>query len=217
VQVEQTQDAPETYGEAPTEAADWYPGFTFARVPGMMGPSICTDNELLAAMARGEREALAALYDRHAPILLALGRRMLPDGREAEDLVHDVFVESWHAASTYDPARATPLTWLMVRTRSRALDRLRAARRALAASELAPPAVSSPPAPDATDHATLNGALGDLPPDQRAVLELAYYADLSASEIAARLNVPIGTVKSRTAAALGKLRVRLGDTAGGES
>jgi RNA polymerase sigma-70 factor (ECF subfamily) len=72
------------------------------------------------------------------------------------------------------------------------------------------------PAPDATDHATLSGALGDLPPEQRTVLELAYFADLSASEIAARLNVPVGTVKSRTAAALGKLRLRLGDLPGGE-
>jgi RNA polymerase sigma-70 factor (ECF subfamily) len=62
----------------------------------------------------------------------------------------------------------------------------------------------------------LSGALGDLPAEQRTVLELAYFADLSASEIAARLNVPVGTVKSRTAAALGKLRLRLGDLPGGE-
>lgn len=216
MQVEQIRDALGTFGESPSGAALWRQTLAFDRVPGVMGASIRTDNELLAAMALGEREALAALYDRHAPILLALGSRILTDAREAEDLVHDVFVEAWHAASTYDPARAAPLTWLVVRTRSRALDRLRAARRALAASELAPPAVSSLPAPDATDHATLSGALGDLPAEQRTVLELAYFADLSASEIAARLNVPVGTVKSRTAAALGKLRLRLGDLPGGE-
>jgi RNA polymerase sigma-70 factor (ECF subfamily) len=182
-------------------------------VPGVSkgGPSQ-TDTDLIAAMARGERDALSLLYARHAPMLIALGRRILLDTRDAEDLVHDVFVEVWHAASSYDSTRGAPLTWLVVRTRSRALDRLRAVRRALVASERHPPPTSSLPAVDTSDHGTLNGALGDLPPTQRTVLELAYYEDLSATEIATRLGVPVGTVKSRTAAALGKLRARLGDS-----
>lgn len=215
MQVEQIRDALETFGESPSGAALWRQTLAFDRVPPVMGASNRTDSELLAAMARGERDALAALYDRHAPILLALGRRILTDTREAEDLVHDVFVEAWHAASTYDPARAAPLTWLVVRTRSRALDRLRAARRALVASERHPPVTSSPPPVDTSDHTTLSGALGNLPPAQRAVLELAYYEDLSATEIATRLGVPVGTVKSRTAAALSKLRARLHDSSEG--
>ena len=75
-------------------------------------------------MAAGDRDALGALYDLHAPMLLGLAKRMLGSQAAAEDLLHDVFLEVWHHAAEYDPARGAVRAWLIVRTRSRALDRL---------------------------------------------------------------------------------------------
>ena len=85
------------------------------------------DVEDLRALARGDNEALGRLYDRHGPVLMALGLRLLTERREAEDLVHDCFVEAWRHAGEYDPTRASVKTWLVMRMRSRCLDRLRSA------------------------------------------------------------------------------------------
>jgi RNA polymerase sigma-70 factor, ECF subfamily len=176
------------------------------------------DVDLIRAAAAGERAALAVLYDRHAPALLALGQRMLRSRREAEDLLHDVFLEVWRAAGDHDPTRGTVRCWLLMRLRSRALDRLKSAGYARVVSielggfdepSTAPydPTVSS-------DHALVRRALADLPVDQQSVLEQAYFEGLSLSEIADRQGVPLGTIKSRLARALGRLREAL-DVAGG--
>src|SRR4051794_29932856 len=85
------------------------------------------DAELVAALVRGDRSAMATLYDRHASLLMALAVRMLQDRAVAEELLHDVFLEAWHHARDYDVSRGTVRAWLLTRTRSRALDR-RAAR-----------------------------------------------------------------------------------------
>ena len=77
------------------------------------------DASLMQAVAAGDRAALATLYDRHAPILLALGSRIVPDRAEVEDVLHDVFLEAWRRAHRYDPRRASVRTWLAVRMRSR--------------------------------------------------------------------------------------------------
>ncbi len=178
-------------------------------------------------MASGDHQALGELYDRHCPILLATALRILGELRAAEDLVHDVFVEAWHKASDYDAARANVRTWLLVRLRSRALDRWRRSQRIKAQTMEARTyeEVARPP-DDITTGAleqTLDQADGEvqvreavatLPASQRQVLELAYYEGLTSAEIAERLGIPIGTVKSRTAAALGKLRVALADLGG---
>ena len=84
------------------------------------------DAARVAQMATGSTEALAALYDSHAAPMFALAQRMLGDRRDAEDLVHDVFLEAWRRSSAYDPARGSVRSWLLVRVRSRALDRRRA-------------------------------------------------------------------------------------------
>ena len=83
------------------------------------------DARLVEAIAAGDRAALASLYDRHSGILFAVARQLLAERAEVEDLVHDVFLEVWKQAHTYDPARANVRRWLLVRLRSRALDRLR--------------------------------------------------------------------------------------------
>ena len=175
------------------------------------------DEELIARIAAGNREALAELYDRFAPLLTAVAQRMLGSSREAEDVVHDVFLEAWHRAGHYDRSRGTVRTWLMLRLRSRSLDRLRSARRARGVSfdELSMPpsegAYSDGP-PASLDRKVLVEALNALPPDQRRVLELGYFAGQSCAEIAAVLSVPIGTVKSRMSRAIAHLQARLVQT-----
>ncbi len=175
------------------------------------------DEQLLRAAGAGDRAALGQLYDRFAPSLLAVAQRIVGSPREAEDVVHDVFLEAWHRARHYDPQRGTVRTWLMLRLRSRSLDRLRAARRAHAVSledsSMAQPTEgrASDTAVRAIDGKALSRAVLDLPPDQRAVLELGYFAGQSCAEIATALCVPIGTVKSRMSRAIAHLRRQLGE------
>jgi RNA polymerase sigma-70 factor (ECF subfamily) len=171
------------------------------------------DARLVAAMARGDRAALGALYDLHAPIVMGLAKKMLRDQAAAEDLVHDVFLEAWQHAAEFDAARGSVRVWLVVRARSRALDRLgRAARDARAVDRVALdlPAAATASAPAAIDGARVRGLLADLPGDLREVLDLAYFEGLSATESGVRLGIPAGTVKSRLARALDHLRLHLG-------
>jgi RNA polymerase sigma-70 factor (ECF subfamily) len=164
-------------------------------------------------MANGDRQALVELYDRFSPILYSLAARILQDRREAEDLLHDVILEAWQNAAQYSAERGKVVTWLTLRMRSRALDRVRSPQRKRttlsddpARDELA----SESTAPDASaDRRTVRDALELLPAEQKQVLELAYFGGLSSSEIAAHLEISLGTVKSRTAAGLTKLRARL--------
>jgi RNA polymerase sigma-70 factor (ECF subfamily) len=174
------------------------------------------DAALVAAIAGGDRKALAALYQRFAPSLMAVGLRVLGDRREAEDLLHDVFLEVWRQAAQFDPARGTVRTWLVMRMRSRSLDRRKSAGFSRMVSiEEQKDEVREPREDDtlAPDRQALRRALAALPEEQRTVLELGYFEGLSSTEIAARLSLAVGTVKSRVAAALGKLRSGL--SAGG--
>lgn len=171
------------------------------------------ERELVKRIANGDRPALALLYDRYSAILLAVGRRVIGDAREAEDLVHDVFLEIWRSAADYDAARGSVRAWILMRMRSRSLDRRKAPRVSRKVS-LDDPGVEPAAAPSedphfAPDRSRVRRALANLPPEQRAVLELGYYEGLSSTEIAAREAIPIGTVKSRVAAGLAKLRAGL--------
>lgn len=177
-----------------------------------------SDVDIVTRMARGEKAALALLYDRFAPTLLALGTRMLSDRREAEDLMHDVFIEAWNAAASYDAARGSVATWLILRMRSRTLDRLRSAgrTRTILTDDPIPSSGESQIDPSTSpDRVAVLRALDALPAEQRAVIELGYFGGMSSSEIAEKVGISIGTVKSRTAAGLNKLRQRLGSTPGG--
>jgi len=165
------------------------------------------DHALIRALAEGDPEALAGLFSRHGGALLALARRIV--GEDANDIVHDVFVEIWRHAATYDPARASVRTWMLVRCRSRALDRLRSKRlRATVPIEVLGevPAGAGAEPTRLVDGQRLSHALDALSAPQREVLVLAYYGGLSATEIAVELEIPVGTVKSRTAAGLAALR-----------
>jgi len=171
------------------------------------------DAAVVAAIAKGDRLALAELYDRFGGILFALAVRIVRDRREAEDLLHDVFLEVWRAAKDYDPSRGRVRTWLTIRMRSRALDHQKSARVSRNAGDdsvIDRVADEAGDLSDSPDRTRVRAALGALPAEQRTVVELGYFEGLSCSEIAARIEVPIGTVKSRLAAALGKLRSSLG-------
>lgn len=170
-----------------------------------------SDADLVQSIANGDRAALGQLYDRHAPLLLGVARRVLRSGSEAEDLVHDVFLEAWRHAKHFDGARGTVRAWLVVRVRSRALDRLKsgAATRvvSLETTTIAvEPSVEPVDVTGRTEAAVVQRALDRLAPAQREVVELGYFEGLSLSDIAERLATPVGTIKSRLARALTKLR-----------
>ncbi len=173
------------------------------------------DTDLVKRIANGDHPALGLLYDRYVTVLLAVGRRVLGDAREAEDLVHDVFLEIWRSAGDYDAARGSVRAWILMRMRSRALDRKKTPRvaRKVTLEDAALDAAAGPTVAEdphlAPDRARVRAVLASLPPDQRTVIELGYYEGLSSTEIAARESIPIGTVKSRAAAGLAKLRAGL--------
>lgn len=174
-----------------------------------------TDRRLLERIRAGERAALARLYDRHAPAMLGVALRILRDRGDAEDLVHDVFIEAWRKAAGFSRERGQVRTWLLVRVRSRAIDRLRsldvarrhARREERAGAAGAPPAVVEDPA-DEPDRRRARAALAALPETQRRVIELSFFEGLSCSEIATRCDAPLGTVKSRLLAGMRELRRR---------
>lgn len=176
------------------------------------------DDALVVALARGDQAALGQLYDRHAGILLALGLRIIGDRAVAEDVLHDVFLEAWHRARDFDRGRGTVRAWLVTRMRSRALDRRATSQRhARLAEEMnrgaelvaRPPDVSAP-----VDGERLRHHVQGLPPELTTVIELAYFEGLSSAQIALRLHIPAGTVKSRMARALSTLREDLGAEGG---
>jgi len=177
-------------------------------------PKSWTEEELLAALGRGDLSALEHVYDSFSTLMFSVALRMLGSRSAAEDLVHDVFLEAWRASSSFDPRRGTLRTWLMVRLRSRALDRLRSAgqtRRVDTGGEHLPEPKTVPTEdPELSpDRQAVRGVVGELPTTQRQVIELAYFSGLSASEIAVRIGIPVGTVKSRTAKALAWLRTEV--------
>jgi RNA polymerase sigma-70 factor (ECF subfamily) len=175
------------------------------------------DRVAVDRMASGDGSALAALYDRHARAIYSLAIRILADAAEAEDVVQEVFTQAWRQASRYDAARAPVVGWLMIITRARALDRLRRRRSRIVATEL-DPSTPDPRDPDPSQEALaitaeqaeqLRGALDALPDGQRTAIELAYYQGLSQSDIAERLQQPLGTIKTRIRSGLLKLRETL--------
>ncbi|HWA28445.1 MAG TPA: sigma-70 family RNA polymerase sigma factor [Lacunisphaera sp.] len=174
---------------------------------------------LLAALASGDKTALADLYDQLSGPLHSLAYRMLGDPAEAQDLLQDIFVQVWRTAATYEPARGSVFAWMATLTRNRAIDRIRMRKRradalANAAPDLQPSATVAEV--DAGDSlwarekaAAVRTALAALAPDQQQAIELAYFSGLTQQEIAARLNEPLGTIKARIRRGLLRLKDRL--------
>ena len=172
------------------------------------------DMALVRRLVDRHPEALGELYDRFAPLLLAITRRILGSAADAEEVLQEAFLQAWNQADRYDSSRSSVSTWLVLIARSRALDRLRqrqSRERTAAAAE------AEPQAPDASARLDDNvlirerrlrvrTALSGLPAEQKQVLELAFYEGLSQTEIAAKTATPLGTVKTRALLAMKKLR-----------
>ncbi|HEX8493823.1 MAG TPA: sigma-70 family RNA polymerase sigma factor [Pyrinomonadaceae bacterium] len=176
-----------------------------------------TDAELLRQIAGGDEVALASLYDRYKSILFSLILRILHSQSEAEDILQDVFIQVWNKASDFDETRGRPFTWLVTLSRSRSIDRLRQLssreRTATEATRDAPEewTDAETEAIKSEQSAVVRSALAELPEEQRRTLLLAYFEGLTQTEIAARLNAPLGTVKTRMRSGMIKLRELLGD------
>ncbi|MBX7099133.1 MAG: sigma-70 family RNA polymerase sigma factor [Myxococcaceae bacterium] len=170
-----------------------------------------TPEELLDAVARGDRMALQALYGRFGPKLWSIALRVLKDPREAEDVLQETFVDVWRTATRYDPNRAAVERWLTTMVRTRAIDRLRKrsvrehAVEGLTHEPFARVVTPEQELEHARDASRLRDALATLPEEQRRALELAYFEGLSQTEIAERTDTPLGTVKTRMRLALQKL------------
>ncbi len=176
------------------------------------------DRRLLERIARGDEGALRELYDLHAKAVYSLAVRILRNQSDAEDIVQEVFSQAWRQSARYDAARASVTGWLLMQTRSRAIDRLRArqARPEGFEVDVALETADSAPGPEfeavrAEQANRVRLALDQLPFLQRTALELAYYEGMTQSEIAERLEQPLGTVKTRIRQGLLRLRDALND------
>lgn len=182
---------------------------------GGLGLKGVEDEVLISRVAgSGDGRALSELYDRYSGLVYSAGVRYLRDRTHAEDLVQDVFLSVWRNAASFDPSRAGFSTWVYRITRNRATDlaRQRGAR-VRTVSSSAEGAFPEPGEGDGTQETLRTfdvvGALSGLSAAHREVLVLAYFGGLSQREISARTNTPLGTVKSRTTAALRAARQRL--------
>jgi RNA polymerase sigma factor (sigma-70 family) len=169
---------------------------------------------LLVRIGQQDQTALSELYDRYARILLGLAYKVLGSLEEAEEVVMDVFNQVWRIAPRYNPSRGRVDVWLFMLTRSRALDRLRALTRVAKAVSVSEEIIRSDPGslgPDdrlflSEQREVLQEVLEQIPPEQRQVLELAYFKGLTQTEIASKTGIPLGTVKKRIRLGLWKLR-----------
>ena len=169
-----------------------------------------SDEQVLEAVGRGDDDALGVLYDRFGRLAFRLAFRILRDRALAEDAVQEAFLAVWRSADAYKRERAKPSTWILTVVHRRAVDIVRREQsRRGEPLEVAPEPSVGPVDEDAVlrdRRAAVQAALTELPGDQRQALELAYYGGLTQSELAERLGVPLGTVKSRMFAGLGRLR-----------
>ena len=169
-----------------------------------------TDEQVLEAVGRGDDDALGVLYDRFGRVAYGLAFRILRDQSLAEDAVQEAFLAVWRSADAYKRERAKPSTWILTVVHRRAVDLVRREeRRRGEPLEAAPEPTSQPADEDASlrdQRVAVQAALSELPGDQRQALELAYYGGLTQSQLAERLGVPLGTIKSRMFAGLGRLR-----------
>jgi RNA polymerase sigma factor (sigma-70 family) len=169
-----------------------------------------SDEELLEAIAQGDDAALGALYDRFGRVAYAVALRVLRDQALAEDAVQEAFLAVWRSADAYRRERAKPATWILTLVHRRAVDLVRREdrRRADHLDEAPEPSVAT--VQDEADlrdrRSMVQAALRELPAEQRQALELAYYGGYTQSELAERLGVPLGTIKSRMFAGLTRLR-----------
>lgn len=178
-----------------------------------------TADELLGRVGRGDRDAFGELYDGTSPRVFGLVRRLVVDAAQAEEVTQDVYLEIWQNASRFDAARGNAIAWMFTIAHRRAVDRIRSAQAAhdrdlrIGARDVEVPVDTVAEAAEtAVEHDRVRGALGELTDLQRQCVALAYYGGLTQTEIAERLDVPLGTVKTRLRDGMIRLRNALGVT-----
>ena len=178
-----------------------------------------SEEALVALVARGDESALAELYDRVGRVAYGLAFRVLRDDRLAEDAVQEAFLGVWRTAAGFRAERAKASTWILTLVHRRAVDLVRREerRRADPLDDETRDSATSGSAEDAAwlgfERERVQGALRQLPDAQREAIELAYYGGYSQSELATRLGLPLGTIKSRMFSGLARLRELLDDGA----
>jgi RNA polymerase sigma-70 factor (ECF subfamily) len=165
---------------------------------------MCSDAELIQRAGAGDRSAFDKLYGRYARAVFGLALRRLGDRGRAEDAVQETFVSIWRSARTYAPERGPGAPWLYGIARNAIVDRARARNEpaAEAPDEASPEIGPDELAQQAWTQWQVHCALEQLPEREREVVALAYWSELSQSEVAAKLGIPLGTVKTRTRSAL---------------
>jgi RNA polymerase sigma-70 factor (ECF subfamily) len=172
----------------------------------MTSPS---DVELIARLAQRDQAALTALYERYANLVYSLALRVVQDGRLAEEVTQDVFMEVWNRPERWDVQKGRFSSWLLTVTRYTAIDRLRGER---GRTEEMPyeDTLSHHPDDDPlsawAEAESLRPLLARLPPEQRYIIDLAFFQGLTHSQIAEKTGLPLGTVKTRLRTALTRLR-----------
>jgi RNA polymerase sigma factor (sigma-70 family) len=172
--------------------------------------------QLTAALARiagGDRHALQFLYRETAAKLFAVCHRILSDRGEAEDVLQDVYITVWRRAGTFNPDRASPITWLVAIARNRSIDRLRSVPRANRSREIDEASQLSDSTPTALaqletnqEHQRLSKCLDELEPRHAGAIRSAFFEGATYDELAQRMNVPLGTMKSWIRRSLLRLR-----------
>lgn len=172
-----------------------------------------SDEALVAAVANADENALGELYDRFGKVAYGLAFRVLQDPALAEDAVQEAFLQAWRGAGAYDPERAKASTWLLTFVHRRAVDLVRREerRRTVPIDPLPEPSGSGADEEVVarSRREIVQDALRRLPTEQREAIELAYYGGLTQSELAAQLDQPLGTIKSRMFTGLQRLRILL--------
>jgi RNA polymerase sigma-70 factor (ECF subfamily) len=171
------------------------------------------DKDLVAGTAAGDRSAFTELYRRYSPSAFGLALRILGEPAMAEEVLQEVFLSVWRRATAYDPARGSVRSWLFAQIHHRAVDAVRREEAERRRSHVN----TEPDAHDGMDDVIEEGwlasrrgqvreAIESLAPEQRRVIELAYFQGLTQTQVAGETGVPLGTVKSRTLAAMRRLR-----------
>lgn len=180
--------------------------FHTSRVQGSPEQVQVSDEALVERLSRGDRAALGVLYERYASSVKRVTWSLLRDESLADDAVQEVFLEAWRRAESFDPGRGSVRAWLSVRARSRCLDRLRkSGRRGEVELDTASECLESR-AEQKMDTVHLPQAFSRVSDEEREVILLGYFEGLTSAEIAERLGLPQGTVKSRTRSAMQKMR-----------
>jgi RNA polymerase sigma-70 factor (ECF subfamily) len=168
------------------------------------------DMRLVARIRAGDQQAMSELYDRYGKVVYAVALRVLQDAGGAEDVLQDVFLQLWRNPDAFDASRGSLAAWLAVISRHRSIDRLRKRRPETDIEDCV--IAGGPDLRDEAEHKLMiekvRGVLAEMSPDQRNVLELAFFQGLTHTEIAEKTGEPLGTIKTRIRSGLQQLRAR---------